>query len=187
MNAFLLIDLIPPMIALSILLIALGALILSHVIQDRDLSLAATILSLVCICIVALDQLIIKATIVAVVYQFVEMMPVAGEFFDASSIFFTRAFYMFFSDTPVYAPDATDDEQTQCDKTIAGLAVAGHDYSQSKVDVLMDLQGQIASDDSPGEHLTKRYSFFCGATEREMSFNEVVDMAPEDDYLFAAA
>lgn len=182
-----LIDLIPLMITLPLFILGLSAFALSQLTANRDLAAAASIVSLVCACIIALDQLIIKLTIAAVFYQGADMMPVAGEFFDAMCVFFMRAFDMFFSDNPAYAPDAADDEKTQCDKAIAGLAVAGDDYSRPKLNVLMDLQEKIDTDSGPGEHLTKRYSFFCGGTEQERSFNEVVDMAPEDVCLFASA
>jgi len=74
-----------------------------------------------------------------------------------------------------------------CDKMIADLAVGGDDHAMEKIDALVMLQDQIRSDDEPGEHLNKRYTFFTYGEERALSFNEVVDMSSEEAYFLAVA
>jgi len=188
--AVLTIDLLPPFLFLSIWLFSLAALALSQVLENRDLALAAFVVGLIGFCLLAFNAVILavilQVTIALIVYQVIfNLVPVAEEFYDTVALFCTRAFAIFYDDESGYTPNTTDDELMACDKIIADIAVDGYDVSLEKVDALMNMQKTIAMDNEPGDHLNKPYRFFYHDEERNVSFNDVVAMAPEDERLFA--
>jgi|GEM_PF-2546778 len=184
--ALITIDMLPPVIFLSIFFVSIGALLLAQVLENRELAFVATAVGFIGFALLAFDQIIIQLTVLLVAYQsYFYLAPVAIDFYDTFALFFTRAFAIFYDDDSGYTPNTADDELLACDKVIADIAIDGYDVSLEKVDALINIQNKIAKDDEPGDHLNKPYCFFYHNEERNVSFNDVVAMAPEDERLFA--
>jgi len=184
----LLLAMMPTSVLLVILVLFLTFLGLEQVLENRTFSIAAQAYMTIFACVFGLDGMILSLTIMMIGYHVTTYMrPVLDEFYTLSAFIFTRAMAMFSSDEFAYTPDTTANEVMACDKMIADLAVGGDDHAMEKIDALVMLQDQIRSDDEPGEHLNKRYTFFTYGEERALSFNEVVDMSSEEAYFLAVA
>lgn len=185
-----LLALMPPVVLFSMGLLNLGGLYLAQQMNDRFLAQVVIMLTLVSILVSLAPALALGAALGLNVLQFFEMTPVANAFFDASYIFFTRMYEVFFPATETNTPQTQpqkDDERTQCDAKIADIVVTDKNTSQEKIDALMTLQDKMVSDKEPGKHAAKRYAFFdCRGKERFLSFNDVAQMASEEDMSFSA-
>lgn len=182
-------EMLPPWLVLSVLLVSLSSILLSFVLEDPELSVTARIAGFVGLALVFIDQVIIYITVFVMVFQGISSLsPVAEEFYDTAALFFTRAFAVVY-DHSGYTPNIADDALLASDKVIADLAVGGYDDALEKVDALMVMQKKMdsdaASDDALGDYSNKKYSFFYHDAEQQISFNEVVAMASDDDCLFA--
>jgi len=183
---FALINSIPPVIYWSICLLSIFGVYLAQQANDRFLSQVLLVSSLISSFILMAPYIALAVALYSNYTQYLELEPVANVFFDASHVFFVRMYEVFFPGTSTHTPQQTDDEQAQCDETVADIAVTDENTSQEKIDALMTLQDKMAADKASGTHAAKRYAFFdCRGRERELSFNDVVRMAPEDDMSFS--
>jgi hypothetical protein len=187
----LLLAMIPPLVLLVILVLLPTFFWLNQVLENRAFSRAAHAYMIIFACVFGLESMILSLTMMMIGHHVTTYIrPICHEFYTLSALIFTRVMAMFSSDEFAYTPDTTANEAMACDKIIADLAVGGDEHAVEKIDALIMLQYKIRSDrsdDEPGEHLNKRYTFFFHGEERALSFNEVVGMSPEDTCFLAVA
>ena len=184
---FALINSIPPVIYWSICLLSIFGVYFAQQANDRFLSQVLLVSSLISSFILMAPYIALAVALYSNYTQYLELEPVANVFFDASHVFFVRMYEVFFPGTPTHTPQQTDDEQAQCDETVADITVSDENTSQEKIDALMTLQDKMMADKEPGAHAAKRYAFFdCRGKERFLSFKDVAQMAPEEDMSFSA-